>query len=129
MWAKIINIILGIWLIVAPSILGYGSAPSDNGHIVGPIIVTFSVIALWEASHGVRKWNYPFALWLLLAPWILEYDYALAAGSDMVTGILVIIFSSFKQKIENRYGGGWVSLWKENPEHMVHDKKQPDEGR
>lgn len=124
MWAQILNILLGLWLMVAPHILGYGPVASDNGHIVGPIITTFSVIALWEATDGIRKWNYPFAFWLLLSPWILGYDDALATGCDMLVGILVIIFSSVTRKIENQYGGGWASLWKENPEHMKHREKE-----
>ena len=124
MWAQILNILLGLWLMVAPYILGYGPAASDNGHIVGPTITTFSVIALWEATDGIRKWNYPFAFWLLLSPWILGYDNMLATGCDMLVGILVIIFSSVSQKIENRYGGGWASLWKKNPEHMERREKE-----
>ncbi len=122
MWAKIINIFSGLWLMVAPGILGYGSAAADNGHIVGPIIITFSVVSLWEATHAVRKWNYPFALWLLLAPWILGYSDVLAIGSDMGVGVLVIFLSSIEQKIKNSYGGGWASLWKTNPEHADKNK-------
>lgn len=117
MWAKFLNIFLGLWVMVAPGILGYSSAAADNGHIVGPIIVTFSVISLWEATHVLRQWNYPFAIWLLFAPWVLGYDDALAIGSDMLAGMLVIIFSSVKQNTKNQYGGGWASLLKENPDH------------
>jgi len=118
MWAKFINIILGIWLMTAPTILGYGSAASNNGHIVGPLIVTFSTISLWEATNTVRMWNYPFALWLLLAPWILGYNLSVAMVSDMLVGALVIALSSVKTKMKNRYGGGWSSLWGKNSNHM-----------
>lgn len=77
MWAKFLNIFLGLWVMVAPGILGYSSAAADNGHIVGPIIVTFSVISLWEATHVLRQWNYPFAIccflplgyWDTTMPW------------------------------------------------------------
>ncbi len=122
MWAKIINILTGLWLMVAPGILGYGSAAADNGHIIGPIIITFSVVSLWEATHSVRKWNYPFALWLLLAPWILSYSNTLAIVSDMAAGILVIVLSTLHQEIKSRFGGGWASLWHAHPEHA--DKNQ-----
>ncbi|MER3375033.1 MAG: SPW repeat protein [Allomuricauda sp.] len=118
MWTIFINIILGIWLMAAPTILGYGPIASDNGHIVGPIIVTFSTISLWEATNAVRKWNYPFALWLLLAPWILEYDLTIAIISDMLIGAMVFAMSTLRSSMKNRYGGGWTSLWKKYPDHM-----------
>ncbi|GAB2777128.1 SPW repeat domain-containing protein [Salinimicrobium soli] len=118
MWAQIINTIIGLWVMIAPGVLGYGSAASDNGHIVGPIIVTFSITAIWEATRGMRKANYPFAIWLLIAPWILNYNSDVAIISDMLSGILVIIFSSFEGKITQSFGGGWASLWKDHPEHL-----------
>lgn len=103
---------------VAPGLFGWGPAASDNGHIVGPVIVTFSVTALWEVTRGVRKGNYPLALWLLLAPWILDYSSDLAIISNMASGILVIIFSSIPGKITQSFGGGWPSLWKDDPDHL-----------
>lgn len=114
MWAQIINTILGLWIMIAPGILGYSSIAADNGHIVGPIIVTFSIVSLWEATRSVRKFNYPFAIWLLVAPWILGYSETSAIISDMAVGVLVIILSSVQGKIENSYGGGWSVLWKDN---------------
>lgn len=112
MWIGMINIIIGIWLMAAPGILGYGATSADNGHIVGPIIATFATVACWEATQAVRKWNYPLGIWLLLAPWILGYDMNLAIFSDMGCGLLVLIFASVKGKSEGNYGGGWSVLWK-----------------
>lgn len=127
MWAKVINTILGLWLMVAPGLLGYGGAAADNGFIVGPIIATFSIIAFWEATDAVHKWNYPFALWLLLAPWVLGYDATSAIVSDMVTGVLVLILSSVRQKLKYRFGGGWTSLGQDNPDHMRSSAKENDD--
>lgn len=118
MWGAIINSILGLWIMAAPGIFDYGSAASDNGHITGPIIVTFAVVSMWQATRGVRKWNYPVAVWLLLAPWILGYESTVAIISDMGTGVLVFLFAMIKGKVEQNFGGGWTSLWKNDPEHM-----------
>ena len=112
MWPRIINSLLGLWLMIAPGILQYSPAAADNGHIAGPVIITFSVVAIWEATRVLRKWNIPVAIWLLVAPWILGYDNTIAIISDMGVGVLVLIFSSIKGKIEKDYGGGWSSLWK-----------------
>lgn len=118
MWTKFANIVLGLWLMTAPTILGYGSAAADNGHIIGPLIVTFSTISLWEATSAVQKWNYPFAIWLLLAPWVLGYNFSIAIILDMLVGAMVFALSTAKSKKKNSYGGGWSSLWQKNPDHM-----------
>jgi hypothetical protein len=97
---------------IAPELLGFGEAAADTGHIVGPIIMTFSIVAWWEATDVVIKWNYPFAAWLLLAPWILGYEQIAAIFSDSISGLLVIILCTVKRKVENHYGGGWTALWK-----------------
>ncbi len=117
MWAKILNVILGLWIMIAPGVLGFGEAAADNGHIIGPVIVTFSVVALWEATHSVVKWNYPLAIWLLLAPWVLGYGMTVAILSDMAGGALILLFTSVKKDKKNRYGGGWSSLWSKDPAH------------
>ena len=117
MWSQILNLCLGLWLMAAPELLGYKGAATDNGHIIGPIIATFAIISLWEATHGVRKWNYPLGIWLLVAPWILHYSDTISIGSDMATGILVIILSSIAGKRTYNFGGGWSSLWRKDPDH------------
>jgi len=118
MWARIICTIIGLWVMIAPGIFDFNASAEDNGHIIGPIVVTFSVIAFWDATRGVRKWNYPVALWLLLAPWILGYSMGVATTSDMIAGVLIIIFSSVKGRRKHSFGGGWSSLWKDSPGHL-----------
>ena len=119
MWARILNSILGLWLMIAPGILGFGPAASDNGHIIGPVVITFAIIAMWEATRVLRKWNYPLAIWLLLAPWVLQYDSTIAIMSDVLTGVCILIFVSVKGNVEKTYGGGWSSLWKNNSEDLL----------
>ncbi len=99
----------------APDLLGYGPMAAHNGHIVGPLLISFSTISLWEATDMVRKWNYPLGLWLLLAPWILGYGVGMAMASDMFSGVSVLLLSKVGITIKNRYGGGWSSLWGKGP--------------
>lgn len=110
MWAQVINTIIGVWLMAAPSYLAYVSSGENNCHIVGPVIATFAIVAYWEATRGVRKFNYLPGLWLLLSPWILGYESALPIINDMFCGMLVLVFSSVKGKIEGSYGGGWKAI-------------------
>lgn len=123
MWAQIINAMLGLWLMAAPGVFHFGKLASNNDHIIGPLIVTFAVVAWWECTRGARKFNIPLAGWLLIAPWILEYNDALATANDMIMGGLVLLLSRVKGTVTSSYGGGWSSLWKSDTLHERASKK------
>lgn len=111
MWARYVTIALGLWLMVAPGIFDFPKTISDNGHIVGPLIITFSTIAIFEVMRNLRYANLPLGAWLLFAPWILDYDNSNAFASDYVVGMLTLILSLVRQKRQETFDGGWSSLW------------------
>ena len=61
-------------MMVAPAIFGYDKNISDNAHIVGPLIATFSMIAIWECTRNVRLFNLPVAFWMMADPLFIEYN-------------------------------------------------------
>ncbi len=73
MWSQILNALIGIWLIVALTILHYSLSGTTSCRIVGPILATFSIVACWEVTRAVGKVAILLGLWLLAAPWILGY--------------------------------------------------------
>jgi hypothetical protein len=123
MWAAIINTILGIWLMVAPAVLGTDNTIADNDHIVGPLIASFAVISWFEATRVTRLYNVPLGLWLVLAPWVLGYDNSLAIFNDMAVGLTVVALSFVKGKITEKFGGGWAAIWQEKPLHAQQAQK------
>ncbi len=112
MWARIINVILGIWLMAAPAVLGYADPARTNDRIVGPVAATFAAIAAWEATRSVRWVNVVLGLWLLVAPWVLGYSELDAYLNSLAVGTLMALFAPVRGKITQRFGGGWSSLWK-----------------
>lgn len=122
--ARVMNTILGLWLMFAAGIFGWSKTVADNDHIIGPLVITFSFTAIWEATRGMRKWNIPLGIWLLLAPWVLGYDQTWPIVNDMVVGVLIIYFSTIKGKVENTFGGGWRAVWKTDSLHMREAQKR-----
>lgn len=118
MWAQIINVILGLWVMASPGILNYPSvAATDNNHIVGPVIVTFAFTAIWEATRSVGKWNIPLGLWLVVAPWLLPFEHTSPIINNMAAGVLIAALATVRGKVEQNFGGGWSSLFKKDPAH------------
>jgi hypothetical protein len=113
MWAQILNMILGLWLMAAPDIIGYSGRAADNDNIIGPVIASFSIIALSGCTRSISMYNLPLGIWLFLAPWFLGYEDRSATFNDMAVGFLITGFSFFKRKTNKQYGGGWSALWKQ----------------
>lgn len=111
MWARLANIVLGLWVMAAPAVLTYGDPARTNDRIIGPIIVTFATVAIWETTRQVRRVNSILGLWLVAAPWILGYPGTLIIINSMITGLLILAFSLIEGKREKRVGGGWSVLW------------------
>jgi hypothetical protein len=110
MWARVVNICLGIWLMSAPAVLGYAGRAADNDHISGPLAAAAAVIALWEVTRSLRWMNGLVAAWLILAPWVLQYDSTKAVVNSVAVGVLMFCCAMVKGEVKGRYGGGWSSL-------------------
>ena len=123
MWPGIINIILGLWLMISPEILKMNRITSDNNHIVGPLVITFSIISLWDINRKVIKANVVLGAWLLIALFLLDFAKSIAFFSNGACACFVIILSSLKRKAKGKFGGGWRSLFKRNAIHVREAEK------
>ena len=66
-------------MMAAPSVLSYTTTTAEvSDRIVGPVVATFAIVACWQAMRGVRLFNLPLGLWLVAAPWVLDYAFAAA---------------------------------------------------
>lgn len=114
MWARALNTALGIWLMAAPAVLGYGKPASIHSHIAGPLAATFAIVAIWETTRQVRRLNLLLGLWLLVAPWILGGHPPAAAANSMAAGVLLAALSLVRGRISQQYGGGWSAVWRKS---------------
>lgn len=111
MWARIINTILGIWMMVAPAVWDYNRPEANNAYIFGAIIATVAIIAMAESVRNTRWLNLVFGLWLAMAPWIMGFDTE-AKINDTLVGLTVAALSLIKGQIKEQMGGGWITLFK-----------------
>lgn len=110
MWARFINVAIGIWLMAAPAVLGYGgTAAAHHDRIVGPVLASLACIAIWEVTGPLRWLNLLIGGWLLLAPWVLGLPYDATINSSFA-GLVVVCLSLVRGSLTHRFGGGWLSL-------------------
>ncbi len=112
MWINIATALLGIWLMVAPHLMGVEKKIANNAHIIGPLIASFSIIALWECTRNVRFANLPLAVWLLAAPFVLQYNNDTALMNDYAIAIIVILSFLVRRERKHRFAGGWREVFR-----------------
>jgi uncharacterized membrane protein len=111
-----VAMVLGVWLMASPDVFGYEGAGRASHHIVGPLVASAGLMALWEFMRPVRWVNAAFGLWLTATAWPL-YDGG-AALNGALTGVLLLAASVRRETYRpERFGGGWSAAWKraQNP--------------
>jgi hypothetical protein len=106
-WPSWLIVLLGVWEIVAPWVLGY----SDVTPILVNDIIAGAFIAITGLAQAFTWWNWPIwwtamaGFWLLLAPFALTYQGIApqAAINDLVVGALAVLFAV----IAGLYRPGW----------------------
>lgn len=93
----IVNVILGLCLVLEPLLFGYSglAVAAWNAWLIGAAIVIFGLAALLAFAEWQEWTNAVLGVFLLLAPWILNYSGSIAASfSQVAIGLLVVIVST-----------------------------------
>jgi hypothetical protein len=103
-WNLAVCVLMGIWLMSAPSVLGIGGPAGSNDQLVGALVVTFAAIGFGEAARAARFVNVALGIWLLVAPWVLSGASPVARWNDLAVGLSVILLSFRRGRVESRFG-------------------------
>lgn len=104
-WNLVASIAIGVWLMCTRLIFGTYGAQANSDHLIGCLVITISVTALGETARPVRFVTVLLAIVLIAAPLMLEGGSRLANWSGVFTGLLLMLLSIPRGRIENRYGG------------------------
>jgi hypothetical protein len=114
-----LNILAGVWLIIAPWVLSY----SNQSNAVWNEVVVGAVIALVAAARvaAPRQWaelswiNATLGAWLIIAPFVLSYS---SAGTptariywnDILLGAIVLVLALWSEMAGRRRGRASAQL-------------------
>jgi uncharacterized membrane protein len=105
-WTLVISSVLGIWLMFTRLTFDATGSMANSDHLVGSLVVTFSIMAMAEVGRTLRFANILFGLWLVAAPWFLEgVSSGMATWNSVVVGILLVLLAIPKGAIRYRYAG------------------------
>jgi hypothetical protein len=111
MTVQLLKLALGLWLMAAPAVLGYGDPATSSDRIVGPLTAALAVVAIAPVTRPLGRVTALCGLWLLVAPLALSYPIDAAVNSILV-GAAVIVLSQLGPRGTEHFGGGWSALWR-----------------
>jgi hypothetical protein len=93
-WVSGLNVAAGIWLIIAPFVLLYGSGTAKiNNIVLGVVIGIFALIRVFFPSFRTiwLSWlNALWGIWLIIGSFMLGYA-GPARNNDIIVGIIVLV--------------------------------------
>lgn len=98
-----LNILVGLWLVIAPWVLGYSEQSNAVWNQVGVGVViaalaSFRVFAprQWESLSWI---NFVLGLWLVIAPFVLTYNETgntqAILWNDIISGLIVLSLAAW----------------------------------
>jgi hypothetical protein len=105
-WYLLGALALGFWLMLSPTVFGTQGMLANSSHLVGALIVSFTVIATAEPVRAFRFVNVPLGAWAIIAPWIFGAP-LLTALNGVAIGVLLIAASVPRGTIRDQYGPWW----------------------
>ena len=94
---SLLNVLAGLWLLVAPYVLSYepGSAAYANDLLVGAAIAVLAAVRVLGAYQSAWiSWIVALlGVWLIVAPFVLNYYQSNPRYNDIITGAFVVVFA------------------------------------
>jgi hypothetical protein len=90
-----LNVLAGIWLIIAPFVLGYGNGdPYWNDIVFGAVVAVLALVRISGAYRASElSWiNALIGVWLFVSAFWLD-NTGRAGGNDIILGIIVFLLA------------------------------------
>lgn len=111
MGARVASILLGIWLMAAPSALGYaGEASAKVAWILGPVATAIAGVAISGVTRAVRWANVPVGAALVVLGITIGSPSAIVIANHLACGVALAALAFVRGAIHHPFGGGWRSL-------------------
>ncbi len=102
-YSLIICSAIGIWLMFTRVTLGTNDAMANADHLIGALVLTFTVTAYAEVMRSIRFINIFFGMALLITPFVLT-DMWVPTIASLICGLVLIAASIPKGNINTHYG-------------------------
>lgn len=92
----VINLLLGLFLIASPWIVGFSGPAASNAVISGIIIAILSIAALSAFATWEEWLNLLLGLWVIISPWAIGFAGGNARNVHVLVGIAVALLAAIE---------------------------------
>jgi hypothetical protein len=110
-WQDIASLLVGVWLVVSPFLLGFAGAATWVTIVLGLFVILFAVEGFVIPSYLEEWGELLLGLALLVAPWTVGYESVSATVSSVASGILVILFAAWELMTDRDFINWWHDRW------------------
>ena len=110
-WQDAASLLLGVWLVLSPFVLGFAGAATWITIVLGLCVILFAVEGFVIPSYLEEWGEVLLGLALLAAPWTVGYESVSATVNSMVSGILVILFAAWELMTDRDFATWWHDRW------------------
>ncbi|MGB5928987.1 MAG: vitamin K epoxide reductase family protein [Cyclobacteriaceae bacterium] len=105
-WQLTVSVIIGIWLMMSPSIFSMGieTSAANLNHLGGALVIVFAVVAMAEVLRSFRYFNVLLGLAVVVMPWLISDSNMAITISSSLAGLIIIALSFPKGTIKETYG-------------------------
>jgi hypothetical protein len=111
-WQDAASLLLGVWLVLSPFVLGFtGTAATWMTIVLGLGVILFALEGFVIPSYLEEWGEILLGLALLVAPWAVGYEPGSATVSSMVSGLLVILLAAWELATDRDFITWWHDRW------------------
>ena len=104
-WTLAVSSVVGIWIMIMPSIFGYSGSPAASSDIItGALITTFSIATMSEVVRTGRFLNVLLGLWLALSVFFFDAEVSPYQWTHWITAAVVIVLTFKRGPIKEKHG-------------------------
>jgi hypothetical protein len=96
MWARVIEVMLGLWLAVSPFVFRHAADNTTlwiNDFACGFAVVTLALVSFWRPLRYAHLAIALVALWLIVYGFITPYPAPPASQNHILLGLVLVMFA------------------------------------
>lgn len=99
MWARVVEIMLGFWLMASPFIFADGSGVL-NDLILGLLVLIFGFLSFWRRTGWAHFLSLAAALWLIVFGYSAGHPAPPDSQNRIIVGLLLAMFAIIPNDID-----------------------------
>lgn len=110
-WQDQVILLLGLWLIISPFVLGYpmDSMQAINAYVAGAVIAILAAFDLYKTYMWAVVVNMLVGLWVAISPWVAALaDRGTLMTNNVIVGIAVLVLALWELRTDPDLHKQWA---------------------